>query len=174
MIGNQIGKRYAKAIYAVAEDENLVKPIYEILNSIMELYKSDTDFRNFITHPLLKVEQKEDALRKLFPEAPTLVLNVPFYLLEKGRIEEIKEIVAEFVKIDYARNQILDVEATFAVALTEEQKERLIKKLENKTGKQIKLVVNVDKGLIGGGLIKIGDEITDGSIRRQLDNLAHK
>ncbi|MEG0729836.1 MAG: ATP synthase F1 subunit delta, partial [Cetobacterium sp.] len=62
----------------------------------------------------------------------------------------------------------------FAVALTEEQKERLIKKLENKTGKQIKLVVNVDKGLIGGGLIKIGDEITDGSIRRQLDNLAHK
>ncbi|MGL5761491.1 MAG: ATP synthase F1 subunit delta, partial [Cetobacterium sp.] len=75
---------------------------------------------------------------------------------------------------DYAKNQILDVEATFAVALSDEQKEKLSKNLENKTGKKIKLVVNVDKSLIGGGIIKIGDEVTDGSIRRQLETLTQK
>lgn len=174
MIANQVGKRYAEAIYEVAEAENNIKEVYEVLNSIMELYKTDVDFRNFITNPLLKKEQKKEALRKIFSGVSETVLNIPFYLLDKGRIADIREIVSEFVKIDYAKNHILDVEATFAVELTEEQKEKLIKKLENKTGKKIKLVVNVDKSLIGGGIIKIGDEITDGSIRRQLETLAQR
>ncbi|WP_297596325.1 ATP synthase F1 subunit delta [uncultured Cetobacterium sp.] len=173
MIGNQIGKRYAEAIYSVAEAKNEVKSVYEVLNSVMELYKNDIDFRNFITHPLIKENEKKETLKKIFTESSEGV-EILFYILEKGRIAQIREIVAEYVKIDYLKNQILDVEATFAIELNEEQKEKLSKNLEIKTGKKIKLVVNVDKTLIGGGIIKIGDEITDGSIRRQLETLTQK
>ncbi|MBC2850627.1 ATP synthase F1 subunit delta [Cetobacterium sp. 8H] len=173
MIGNQIGKRYAEAIYSVAEARNEVKSVYEVLNSVMELYKNDVDFRNFITHPLIKENEKKETLKKIFSDSDEGI-EVLFYILEKGRIAQIREIVAEYVKIDYLKNQILDVEATFAVELTNEQKEKLSKNLEIKTGKKIKLVVNVDKTLIGGGIIKIGDEITDGSIRRQLETLTQK
>ena len=139
----------------------------------MELYKTDVDFRNFITHPLIKESEKKETLQKIFSDSNEGV-EILFYILEKGRIAQIREIVAEYVKLDYAKNQILDVEATFAVALSDEQKEKLSKNLENKTGKKIKLVVNVDKSLIGGGIIKIGDEVTDGSIRRQLETLTQK
>lgn len=173
MIGNQIGKRYAEAIYEVAVQRNEVKSIYDVLNATMELYKTDIDFRNFITHPLIKENEKKETLKKIFSDSNDGV-EILFYILEKGRIAQIREIVAEFVKLDYAKNQILDVEATFAVALSDEQKEKLSKNLENKTGKKIKLVVNVDKSLIGGGIIKIGDEVTDGSIRRQLETLTQK
>lgn len=173
MIGNQIGKRYAEAIYEVAVQRNEVKSIYDVLNATMELYKTDIDFRNFITHPLIKESEKKETLKKIFSDSNEGV-EILFYILEKGRIAQIREIVAEFVKLDYAKNQILDVEATFAVALSDEQKEKLSKNLENKTGKKIKLVVNVDKSLIGGGIIKIGDEVTDGSIRRQLETLTQK
>ncbi|MDX8336317.1 MULTISPECIES: ATP synthase F1 subunit delta [Cetobacterium] len=173
MIGNQIGKRYAEAIYEVAEQKNEVKSVYDVLNSAMELYKTDVDFRNFITHPLIKENEKKETLKKIFTDSNEGV-EILFYILEKGRIAQIREIVAEYVKLDYAKNQILDVEATFAVSLTEEQKEKLSKNLEKKTGKKIKLVVNVDKSLIGGGIIKIGDEVTDGSIRRQLETLTQK
>lgn len=173
MIGNQIGKRYAEAIYEVAVQKNEVKSIYDVLNATMELYKTDVDFRNFITHPLIKESEKKETLKKIFSDSNDGV-EILFYILEKGRIAQIREIVAEYVKLDYAKNQILDVEATFAVALSDEQKEKLSKNLENKTGKKIKLVVNVDKSLIGGGIIKIGDEVTDGSIRRQLETLTQK
>lgn len=173
MIGNQIGKRYAEAIYEVAVQRNEVKSIYDVLNATMELYKTDIDFRNFITHPLIKENEKKETLKKIFSDSNDGV-EILFYILEKGRIAQIREIVAEYVKLDYAKNQILDVEATFAVALSDEQKEKLSKNLENKTGKKIKLVVNVDKSLIGGGIIKIGDEVTDGSIRRQLETLTQK
>ncbi|MGL4425327.1 MAG: ATP synthase F1 subunit delta [Cetobacterium sp.] len=173
MIGNQIGKRYAEAIYNVAEQKNEVKSIYEVLNSVMELFKTDVDFKNFITHPLIKENEKKEILKKVFSDSNE-GLEILFYILEKGRISEIREIVAEYVKLDYAKNRILNVEATFALSLTEEQKEKLSKNLENKTGKKIKLVVKVDKSLIGGGIIKIGDEVIDGSIRKQLETLTHK
>lgn len=173
MIGNQIGKRYAEAIYEVAVQRDEVKSIYDVLNSAMELYKTDVDFRNFITHPLIKESEKKETLKKIFSDSNDGV-EILFYILEKGRIAQIREIVAEYVKLDYAKNQILDVEATFAVALSDGQKEKLSKNLEKKTGKKIKLVVNVDKSLIGGGIIKIGDEVTDGSIRRQLETLTQK
>ncbi|MGL4946462.1 MAG: ATP synthase F1 subunit delta [Cetobacterium sp.] len=173
MIGNQIGKRYAGAIYNVAEQKNEVKSVYEVLNSVMELFKTNIDFKNFITHPLIKENEKKEILKKIYSDSNE-GLEILFYILEKGRISEIREIVAEYVKLDLLKNQTLDVEATFAISLTEEQKEKLSKNLENKTGKKIKLVVKVDKALIGGGIIKIGDEITDGSIRRQLETLTHK
>ena len=173
MIGNQIGKRYAEAIYEVAVQKNEVKSIYDVLNATMELYKTDVDFRNFITHPLIKESEKKETLQKIFSDSKEGV-EILIYILEKGRIALIREIVSEYVKIDYEKNQILYVESRFAVALSDDQKEKLSKNLENKTGKKIKLVVNVDKSLIGGGIIKIGDEVTDGSIRRQLETLTQK
>ncbi|MGL5427334.1 MAG: ATP synthase F1 subunit delta, partial [Cetobacterium sp.] len=134
MIGNQIGKRYAEAIYDVAVQKNEVKSVYEVLNSVMELFKTDIDFKNFITHPLIKENEKKETLKKIFSDSND-GLEILFFILEKGRISQIREIVAEYVKLDYAKNQILDVEATFAASLTEEQKEKLSKNLEKKTGK---------------------------------------
>ena len=71
-------------------------------------------------------------------------------------------------------DQILDVEATFAVEPSEEQKQKLIDKLTKKTGKNINLTVKVDRSILGGGIIKIGDQVTDGSIRKELNALKRK
>ena len=84
---------------------------------------------------------------------------------------QVSGIVAEYLKIYYAKNQILDVEATFAKELTKEQRERLIHNLEIKTKKKINLVEKVDASIIGGGILKIGDKIIDGTVRTQLDSL---
>ncbi len=89
-------------------------------------------------------------------------------------MENIRNIVAEYLKIYYEKNQILDVEATFAVEPSELQKKKLIEKLMKKTGKKINLDVKIDKSIIGGGIIKIGDQVTDGSIRKELNFLRKK
>ena len=75
-----------------------------------------------------------------------------------------------FLKIHYRKNKILDVKAIFTRELSEEQREKLISKLSQKTGKEINLQVMVDKSILGGGIIKIGDKVIDGSIRRDLEN----
>ena len=170
MIKSQVGRRYSKAIFEIAEEKNQVKEIYEMLNSAMVLYRTDKEFKNFILNPLIDNEQKKSVLNEIFGKDNSENLNILLYILDKGRMNCIKYIVAEYLKIYYRKNRILDVRATFTKELTDEQKKKLIDKLSQKTGKEINLEIKIDKDILGGGIIKIGDKIIDGSIRRELDN----
>ena len=170
MIKSQVGRRYSKAIFEIAEEKNQVKEIYEMLNSAMVLYRTDKEFKNFILNPLIDNEQKKSVLNEIFGKDNSDNLNILLYILDKGRMNCIKYIVAEYLKIYYRKNRILDVKATFTKELTDEQKKKLIDKLSQKTGKEINLEIKIDKDILGGGIIKIGDKIIDGSIRRELDN----
>ena len=170
MIKSQVGRRYSKAIFEIAEEKNQVKEIYEMLNSAMVLYRTDKEFKNFILNPLIDNEQKKSVLNEIFGKDNSENLNNLLYILDKGRMNCIKYIVAEYLKIYYRKNRILDVKATFTKELTDEQKKKLIDKLSQKTGKEINLEIKIDKDILGGGIIKIGDKIIDGSIRRELDN----
>ena len=170
MIKSQVGRRYSKAIFEIAEEKNQVKEIYEMLNSTMVLYRTDKEFKNFILNPLIDNEQKKSVLNEIFGKDNSENLNILLYILDKGRMNCIKYIVAEYLKIYYRKNRILDVKATFTKELTDEQKKKLIDKLSQKTGKEINLEIKIDKDILGGGIIKIGDKIIDGSIRRELDN----
>ena len=170
MIKSQVGRRYSKAIFEIAEEKNQVKEIYEMLNSAMVLYRTDKEFKNFILNPLIDNEQKKSVLNEIFGKDNSENLNILLYILDKGRMNCIKYIVAEYLKIYYRKNRILDVKATFTKELTDEQKKKLIDTLSQKTGKEINLEIKIDKDILGGGIIKIGDKIIDGSIRRELDN----
>ena len=170
MIKSQVGRRYSKAIFEIAEEKNQVKEIYEMLNSAMVLYRTDKEFKNFILNPLIDNEQKKSVLNEIFGKDNSENLNILLYILDKGRMNCIKYIVAEYLKIYYKKNRILDVRATFTKELTDEQKKKLINKLSQKTGKEINLKIKIDKNILGGGIIRIGDKIIDGSIRRELDN----
>ena len=157
MIKSQVGRRYSKAIFDIAEEKNQVKEIYELLNSAMVLYRTDKGFKNFIRNPLISNEEKKSVLNEIFGKDNSDNLNILLYILDKGRINCIKYIVAEYLKIYYRKNRILDVRATFTKELTEEQKKKLIDKLSQKTGKEINLEIKIDKNILGGGIIRIGD-----------------
>lgn len=171
MIANQVGNRYAEAIYEIADSTGKIKEVYEVLNNLMELYKNDSEFKTFITYPLIEIDEKKKVLKEIYKSEPENILDIIFYILDKKRVSYIRNIVAEYLKIYYLRNQIVDVEATFAVEPTEAQKEKLITKLEKKTGKKVKLAVKIDRSIIGGGIIRIGDTVMDGSIRKELEAL---
>ena len=99
MIDNQVGRRYAEAIYEIAESADKIKSIYENLNTLMELYKNDNEFKTFITHPLIDIDEKKKVITEIFKEADEETLNTIFYILDKKRIGNIRNIVAEYLKI---------------------------------------------------------------------------
>lgn len=171
MIANQVGNRYAEAIYEIAESTGKIKEVYEVLNNLMELYKTDTDFRTFITHPLIDIDEKKKFLKDMYQSADEQVLDIVFYIMDKKRMRYIRSIVAEYLKIYYFNHQIVDVEATFAVEPTKAQQDKLIANLEKKTGKKVKLAIKIDKSIIGGGILRMGDTVMDGSIRKELEAL---
>ena len=94
MIANQVGRRYAEAIYEIAVSSDKVKEIYEALNQMMELYKNDNEFKTFITHPLIELDEKKRVLKEMFKNSDETIENIIFYILDKKRMENIRNITA--------------------------------------------------------------------------------
>lgn len=166
-----IAKRYAEAVYGVAKEKDKVKEIYDMLNSLMELYINDSEFRNFMLHPLIENSEKKGFLGKIFTDADDITMNIIDYLVDKDRIEIIRYIVSEYLKLYYLENNEVEVTGIFSKELSEEQFALLKSKLEKKVGKKIILKIEVNKDIIGGGIVKMGDQIIDGSIKRQIENI---
>lgn len=165
-----VGNRYALAIYEIAKELNRVEDMYKELKIVMETYELNIDFKNFINHPLVKKDDKKEFISKVFSkEVSGETMNLLHYLIDKTRLAQIKAIVTEYLKLYYERNQIVEAEATFAVEPTKEQVEKLVSKLQAKIKKEVRISTKIDKAILGGVVIRIGDQIIDASIKKEIE-----
>jgi F-type H+-transporting ATPase subunit delta len=89
-------------------------------------------------------------------------------LAENGRLEVLAEIRSQYEALKNEREGVVEAEITSAFEMDQAQLADLVSRLEKKTGRKVKARVSVDKSLIGGVKIAIGDKVIDGSARAQL------
>ncbi len=165
-----VGNRYALAIYDIAKDLNKLEEMYKELKVVMETYELNNDFKNFINHPLVKKEDKKEFVSKLFSkEFSEETINLLHYLIDKTRLSQIKSIVTEYLKIYYEKNQIVEAEATFAIEPTKDQVAKLVEKLQAKLKKEVRISTKIDKKILGGVVVRMGDQIIDASIKKEIE-----
>lgn len=166
-----IAKRYASAIYDIAESSDKIGEIREALNILAENYNEDEEFKVFLLDPSIKYDEKVKYLHKSFDFISEDAFKIINYLVKKGRVSLAEKIKDSYLKIYYEKNNKILVSATFTKELSDNQREALMKKLEEKYKKKIVLNLSVDEELIGGGIIKIGNKVIDGSIKSQIENI---
>ena len=166
-----IAKRYASAIYDIAESSDKIGEIREALNILAENYNEDEEFKVFLLDPSIKYDEKVKYLHKSFDFISEDAFKIINYLVKKGRVSLAEKIKDSYLKIYYEKNNKILVNATFTKELSDNQREALMKKLEEKYKKKIVLNLSVDEELIGGGIIKIGNKVIDGSIKNQIENM---
>jgi len=92
-------------------------------------------------------------------------------LAENGRLDVVAQIRAQYEALKNDREGVVEAEVYTAFELDTAQVADLVSRLEKKTGRKVKARVSVDKSLIGGVKIAIGDKVIDGSARAQLGAL---
>ena len=94
-------------------------------------------------------------------------------LAENGRLEVLGDIRAQFDALKNDREGMVEAEIQTAFELDPAQTADLVARLEKRTGRKVKAKVSVDKSLIGGVKVVIGDKVIDGSARAQLAALGN-
>ena len=92
-------------------------------------------------------------------------------LAENGRLGLLPEIRVQFEALKNEREGVLEAGVDSAFELSPAQVADLVQRLEKKTGRKVKVKVQVDKELIAGVRITLGDKVIDGSARAQLGAL---
>lgn len=92
-------------------------------------------------------------------------------LAENGRLDVVSEIRVQYEALKNEREGVVEAEVISAFDMDKAQVADLVARLEKKTGRKVKAKVSVDKSLIGGVKVVIGDKVIDGSARAQLGAL---
>lgn len=175
--GNKISisaQNYADSLIKVGQDGVMsYDDIMAGLNTIKEITSSSPELYNVMVNPAISVDTKDEILNNVFSnQVNDKLINFLKVLIEKKRFFELNEIIEAYSdKVDNINN-IKRVEVVSAVEVSEDRKQRLIDKLQNKLKKTVIANWTIDKSIIGGLVIRIDDDVIDNSLRNKLENLS--
>ena len=170
-------KKWAKALIELAqEDENISKEgVLFDLRSIAETFDSSEELTNVINNPSISVDEKQVVLSKLFYEKVSpVVYNFLFVLNLKKRLNIISEIADEFEKMLEKLKNIVRVDITSAIDISDERKTDIRNRIAEKLQKDVKVEWEVDSDIIAGLILNINDTVVDNSIKHKLDKLTEE
>lgn len=170
LLSSEIAEPYAQALLSLARDNNLLDQISEDVSSLLTLLSESEDFRQCMTNPIFKAEDKKAIIRQgIGNQLHPFTQNFLMILIDRGRIVFLEPICKQFQALVRQLNQTVLAEITSAVPLSEAQQEALRQKVIAMTqARQVELDIKVDPDLLGGVLIKVGSQIIDASLRGQL------
>jgi F-type H+-transporting ATPase subunit delta len=164
-------RTYANALFEAAKEQGRLEIAREQLREFAEAVRHVPALREFLLNPQLDSSDKVDALREILADADELVRNFLLLVAEKGRANELDEIVREFEALVATEEGVLDVQLTTAVELSEDDASKLLDRIEQVSGRRLRATREVDPRLIGGFVLRAGSHRADASVRGRLERL---
>ena len=170
-------KKWAKDLIELTqEDEGISKEeVLSDLRGVAENIENSEELKNVINNPSISAEEKQIVISKLFQNrVMPIVYNFLFALNLKKRMNLISEIAYEFEKELEELKNIVRVDITSAIDLSDERKNDIRNRIAEKLQKDVKVSWGVDADIIAGLIFNINDTVVDNSIKNKLDKLTEK
>ncbi len=164
-----VARVYARSLLELARQSHEESAVLEEFDSMLEQFALQPRFEEILVDPGVDEEERAGILeRVLRGRANDLVVNTLQVMNRKGRAGLLRALVHAYrVELEELQG-LVKAKAITAVPLTEETRKRLIAALERRTGKKIVLHELVEKGLLGGMILRLGDQKLDSSVAREL------
>ncbi|MBE5812835.1 MAG: ATP synthase F1 subunit delta [Clostridiales bacterium] len=165
-----VEKRYAQALLNCSKSQNDNEAFEQGLNSMASLFSSNMQFKKILLDPRIGNDVKLNIIKEIFPEHQNAVfLSFLNLLLDKNRINIIDGISDEYSKLNSVLNNELNMKIVSAKELNEEEINSLTLKYKGMyNADKVKYTLEIDKEILGGIKVVIGNKIYDGSLKTQL------
>ena len=175
MRNTTLAARYAKALFLVAEKRQETVAALEGLKGVGGLLAHGSPAQRFFTAPQVRLADKRAVLKStLEPRVARAVVVFVDLLLRKKRLSDLPTIVEEFEALVEHSQGIQRAHLVSATPFGPAETERLQRELERYTESQIRLSSEVDSGLLGGALVRIGNRVIDRSVRTLLARIGEQ
>jgi F-type H+-transporting ATPase subunit delta len=166
-----LAKRYARALWELAEESGQVIAILQEIKAFEALFQRNQLFRWFLLTLGIGKEQKLKVIKKLLASNTPLFYHYLIVLIKKERQSYLPQLACEMERLYDLKQNRLRIQVTLPVELGQDGQNELEKRLKALYHSEIRLDTTVDESILGGMLVKIGDTLYDSSLRTQLNNL---
>ncbi|MEO5511460.1 MAG: ATP synthase F1 subunit delta [Longimicrobiales bacterium] len=170
-----VARNYAEALFMIAEKNGTQDAFAASLSEVGEMMDANPSIGVFLQTPKVDLAAKKKVLRSAFTDrVDPLVLNFLLVVLEKRRQRLIGEIAREFSKLLDEKMGRVHVQVTLAHAADAATEQSITKELSRILGRTAIPHITVDPKIVGGIVVRYGDSILDGSVRRRLAGLRNR
>jgi F-type H+-transporting ATPase subunit delta len=173
-----IARNYAETLLALARKANDIDGWGRTITEVADAIGGDVTLRRFLESPRVSASQKGEILSRAFQDrVPTLFLRFLQAVVTKRRQMLIPEIASEYrALLDEVEGRV-HAQVTFARQVSEAERDSVAARLSKTLGKTVVAHVVIDPAIVGGVVVRVGDQVMDGSVRRRLrvlrDRLVH-
>jgi F-type H+-transporting ATPase subunit delta len=167
-----IARNYAQALLALATKAGQVDVYGGLINGIAEAVRQDVVLRRFLEAPQVSETVKREVLRKAFGDTtPRTFARFIEKLVSNRRQMLMPEIAIEYSNLVDEQEGRVHATVTVAQAPKAGDAEDISKRLSDALGKAVVAHLTVNPAILGGLIVRIGDTVMDGSVRRRLGAL---
>jgi|SRR5690625_4782185 len=167
-----VAKRYAEALFQLAEEKDMLDQFVEEFRLVQDVLKDNEQLFTFLTHPQINNGQKKQLIKEVFQNLQKDVVNTIQLLVEKQRMEYALSIIDHFIQLVNDAKGIAEATVYSVRKLTDKEKGALEENFSKRFNKKaIKFKNIVDPSIIGGLRIRVGNTIYDGSISAKLNRI---
>ena len=175
MLETKIGKRYAKSLLSLSQETGAMDAVSKDMKLFNEVCEQNRDLVLLLRNPIVHGDKKLSILKALFGEKMNKLTMTFFEIVtRKGRERYLENIAKEFVAEFKVRKGIQTAEITSAVGLDDKLRAEVYRILRENTKSEVELVEKINKNLIGGFVLRIGDKQYDASIASDLRKLTRQ
>ena len=175
MRNTTIARNYAEALLELAGRAKDLRGWGSLINGIADAMRKDQKLRAFLETPRVDAATKNTVLRKaLTDRAPAKFVRFVESVVSHRRQMLFPEIAQEYMDLVDAAENRLHANVTVAKDVDEKTKKMIADRLSKIFDKTVVPHITVDEKILGGLVVRVGDTVMDGSIRRKLGTLKQK
>jgi F-type H+-transporting ATPase subunit delta len=166
---SKITVRYAKALFGLAKEGNAFELMKNDMELLYQCIRELPELQFVINSPVIKVSEKVTVFRETFKDTfSPITASFITLVLERRREEYLLGIARYFLSLLKVEQGIQSAELVTAIPLDEKLRKSIMQFISKKFNTKVELQENVDEKLIGGFILRVGDQQVDASISSKL------
>jgi F-type H+-transporting ATPase subunit delta len=172
MLTSKVAKRYAQGLLDFTNESGQTATVFSEMKDVVKLMKESADLNKFFLTPYIDSKKKAEVAGQIFKGLSTSSQNLITLVIRHGRESQLKNIAQEFINKVEDINGVQRVTLTTATQLSKENLEQILRtsNLVN-LNTNFDLQVNVKPEILGGYILRVGDQQIDASVKSKLNSI---
>lgn len=169
---SKVAVRYAKSLYLLSKDKNLVEDIKNDMILIEEVFSNVPEFTSSLNNPIAKTIAKKTIVKNVFEgKINSFTFNFLNLIIENKREEHLDAIVRDYLDLYRTEKGIKKSIISSARVLDDKTKQEIVEFIKDKFKTEVEIHEKVVPELIGGLVLRVGDKQLDFSIAGKLQKI---
>ncbi|REC46713.1 MULTISPECIES: ATP synthase F1 subunit delta [Chryseobacterium] len=172
MLTSKVAKRYAQGLLDFTNESGQTATVFSEMKDVVKIMKESADLNKFFMTPYIDSKKKVEVAKEIFKGLSASSQNLITLVIRHGRENQLKNIAQEFINKVEDISGVQRVTVTSATQLSKENLDQILRNsnLVN-TNANFDLQINVKPEILGGYILRVGDQQIDASVKSKLNSI---